>query len=79
MLGSGTAQAPGPAQTVKAEHGHNGGVIGIVPLREDGVIFCGEEFIVEKTLSVMVSLPGKGVQQDVGGGLLDILPVGGVP
>ena len=27
----------------------------------------------------MVSLPGKGVQQDVGGGLLDILPVGGVP
>ena len=27
----------------------------------------------------MISLPGKGVQQDVGGGLLDILPVGGVP
>ena len=27
----------------------------------------------------MVSLPGKGVQQDVGGGLLDILPVGRVP
>ena len=50
-----------------------------MPLRKDGVIFCGEEFIVEKTLPVMVSLPGKGVQQDVGGGLLDILPVGGVP
>ena len=27
----------------------------------------------------MISLPGKGVQKDVGGGLLDILPVGGIP
>ena len=27
----------------------------------------------------MVSLPGKGMQQNVGGGLLDILPVGGIP
>ena len=27
----------------------------------------------------MVSLPGKGVQKDVGGGLLDVLPVGGIP
>ena len=41
----------------RQEHGHNGGVIGIVPLREDGVIFCGKKFIVEKTLSVMVALP----------------------
>ena len=79
MPGGSFGQLPRIPQAAKAEHGHNGGVIGIVPLREDGVIFCGEEFIVEKTLSVMVSLPGKGVQQDVGGGLLDILPVGGVP
>ena len=27
----------------------------------------------------MISLAGKGVQKDVGGGLLDILPVGGIP
>ena len=48
-------------------------------LREDAVIFCREEYIIEKTLPVMVSLPGKGMQQDVGGGLLDVLPVGGIP
>ena len=48
-------------------------------LRENAVIFCSQEYIVEKTLPVMVSLPGKGMQQDVGGGLLDVLPVGGIP
>ena len=40
---------------------------------------AGRNILSEKTLSVMVSLPGKGVQQDVGGGLLDVLPVGGIP
>ena len=79
MLGSGTAQAPGPAQTVKAEHGHNVGVIRVVPLREDGVVFDREEFSIQKALSVMVPLPRKRVEQNVRGSLLNVFPVGGVP
>ena len=54
-------------------------IVGIVALRENAVIFCRQEYIIEKTLPVMVSLPGKGMQQDVGGGLLDVLPVGRIP
>ena len=79
MLGSGTAQAPGPAQTVKAKHGHNVGVIRVVSLREDGVVFDREEFPIQKALSVMVPLPRKRVEQNVRGSLLNVFPVGGVP
>ena len=79
MPGGGFGQLPRIPQTVKAEHCHHIGIVGIVALRENAVIFCRKEYIIEKTLSVMVSLPGKGMQQDVGGGLLDVLPVGGIP
>ena len=38
-----------------------------------------EKLIFEKALPVVVALPRKGVEQDVGGRLLDVLPVGGIP
>ena len=79
MPGRRFTQLPWAAQTVEAEHGHDVGIVGVVPLRENGVVFCREEFIVQKTLPVMISLPGKSVQQDVGGRFLNVLPVGGVP
>ena len=48
-------------------------------LREDGVVLRREKLIFEKALPVVVALPRKGVEQDVGGRLLDVLPVGGIP
>ena len=75
----GLAQLPRPAQTVEAEHGHDVDVVGIMALREDRVVFCRKEFLIQKTLSVMVSLPRKRVQQDVGGSFFVIFPVGRVP
>ena len=72
-------QVPWPAQAVKAEHGRHALILSSVAVREDGIIFCGKDFPIQKTLSVMVSLPRKGVKQDVGGAFLYVLPVGGVP
>ncbi len=57
--GGGFGQLPRIPQPVKAEHCHHIGIVGIVTLRENAVIFCRQEYIVEKTLPVMVSLPEK--------------------
>ena len=55
----GIAQLPRPAQAVEAEHRHHGSVVGVVALRENGVVLRREKLIFEKALPVVVACPEK--------------------